>query len=149
MPRFAVDVLDVATELLRAELDPSVRVQTRIPDHIVDYLPLVVVRASGGDSAAPEFYDTPYINTQAWCAPPADPDAPGAVDAYRAASNLCDQVRRIFWTAQQTQRVIGIPGGTGWISKIRESSGPLELPDVDLPHLGRVVATYELRIRGA
>lgn len=149
MPRFAVDVLDVATELLRAELDPSVTVQTRIPDHIVDYLPLVVVRASGGDSAAPQFYDTPYINTQAWCAPPPDPTAPGAVDAYRAASDLCDLVRGILWTAWRTQRVVGIPGGTGWISGIRESSGPLEISDVDLPHLGRYVATYELRIRGA
>jgi len=149
MPRFAVDVLDVVTELLRADLDPQVTVQTRIPDHIINYLPLVVVRATGGDSSAPEFFDTPYINTQAWTAPPPDPTAPGAVDAYRAASDLCDEVRRILWTAYRTQRVISIPGGSGWISSIRESSGPLEISDVDLPQLGRYVATYELRIRGA
>jgi hypothetical protein len=149
MPRFAVDVLDVTTELLRSDLDPSVTVQTRIPDHIINYLPMVVVRATGGDSVAPEFFDTPYINTQAWVAPPPDPNTPGAVDAYRAASDLCDEVRRIFWTAYRTQRVIAIPGGAGWISSIRESSGPLEIPDVDLPNLGRYVATYELRIRGA
>lgn len=143
MPRFAVDVYDVLLELLRGELDPNVKVMTRIPDHITDYLPLVVIRGTGGDSVAPEFFDTPYINTQCWTAPPANPADP---DASRAASDLCDQVRRVLWTAYRTQQVIA---GKGWISSIRESSGPLEIPDIDLPHLGRYVATYELRVRGA
>jgi hypothetical protein len=145
MPRFAVDYYDLLLTLLRDDLDPSVTVQTRIPDNITAYLPMVVIRATGGDSYDPRFYDTPYINIQAWCAPPADPDAPGAVDASRAAADLCDQVRGILWSAWRDQRVIP---GHGWINKIRESSGPLEVPDIDLPHLGRYVATYELRIRG-
>ena len=144
MPRFAVDYYDLLLDLLREELDPPVRVMTRLPDNITNYLPLVVIRATGGDSYDPRFMDSPYINTQCWTAPPPDPDALGAVDASRAASNLCDQVRGILWTAWRTQRVVA---GHGWISKIRESSGPLEVPDIDLPHLGRWVASYEMRFR--
>lgn len=146
MPRFAVDYYDLLLELLRDELDPSVSVMTRLPDHITNYLPLVVIRATGGDSYDPRFFDTPYINTQCWTAPPADQGDPGAVDASRAASDLCDQVRGILWTAWRTQRVIP---GKGWISKIRESTGPLEVPDIDIPQLGRWVATYEIRFRPA
>lgn len=144
MPRYAVDYLDLLLDLLREELDDEVHVMTRIPDNILNWLPLVVVHPTGGDSYDPMFFDTPYINVQAWCAPPADPDAPGAVDASRAACDLADQVRGILWTAWRTQRVVL---GKGWISKIRESSGPLELPDVDAVLLGRWVATYEMRFR--
>jgi hypothetical protein len=146
MPRFSVDYLDLLLDLFRSELDPTVNVMTRIPDLITSFLPLVVVRSSGGDSYDPRFFDTPYINVQSWCAPPADQGADGAVDASRAASDLADECRRILWTAWREQRVIA---GLGWISKIRESSGPLEVPDVDAPALGRWVATYELRIRNA
>lgn len=144
MPRFAVDYLDLLLDLFRTDLDPEVKVMTRIPDFITEHLPLVVVRPTGGDSYDPRFFDTPYINVQAWTAPPPDPGAPGAVDASRSACDLADECRRILWTAWRTQRVIP---GHGWISKIRESTGPLEVPDVDAPNLGRWVATYELRIR--
>ena len=143
MTRYAVDYLDLLLDLLRDEL-PGVHVMTRIPDHITQYLPLVVVRPTGGDSYDPKFYDSPYIHTQCWTAPQADPAAPGAVDAHRAAADLCDRVRGVLWTAWRTQRPIP---GKGWISRIRESSGPLEMADVDLPQLGRWVATYEIRFR--
>jgi hypothetical protein len=141
MPRYSVDYLDVLLPLLRGDL-PGVTVMSRIPDNIHDFLPLVVIRRSGGDSVAPEFYDVPWVNVQCWCA---DPHIPGR-DQYRDASDLADQVRGILWSAYRTQRVVP---GEGWISWIRESSAPIEISDPDLPLLGRVTATYELRIRPA
>lgn len=139
MPRFSVDPYDVVLALLRTDL-PDVTVMSRIPDHITDYLPLVVISNVGGDSPAPEFYDGPWFNVQCWCKDTAD------ADGYRLASNLADDVRRILWTAQRTQRVIP---GLGWINYIRESSGPRPISDVDRPFVGRYAATYELRVRPA
>lgn len=139
--RFSVDYLDVLTTLLRAEL-PDVHVMTRIPDHLPEYLPLVVIRRVGGDSPAPEFYDVPWINVQCWC----EDDQQTGVDAYRLASDLADDVRRALWMAWRTQQVID---GLGWISSIRESTAPQEVSDLDRPLLGRYAATYELRIRSA
>lgn len=138
--RFSVDYLDVLLELLRTDI-PSVSVMTRIPDHLNDYLPLIVIRRVGGDSPAPEFYDMPWINVQCW-----HEDSPGGDDAARRASNLADEVRRVLWTAYRTQRVVS---GQGWISWIRESTAPQEVSDLDRPFLGRYAATYELRIRSA
>lgn len=139
MTRFAVDVLDVLLNLLRPAL-PGVNVMSRIPDHVPEYLPLVVIRRTGGDSPAPKFYDQPLTNVQCWCAE--NPDA--GIDADRAASDLADQVRGVLWQAWRTQQVVS---GYGWISRLRESSGPREVTDPDLPLLGRVSATYDLRIR--
>lgn len=141
MTRFTVDVLDVLLGLLRPAL-PGVTVFPYIPDKVPSYVPLVVVRRTGGDSLAPEFYDTPLINVQCWC----KDDRDNAVDASRAASDLADQVRGILWTAYRTQQVIP---GLGWIGAIRESTGPLELTDPDLTNYGRYTATYDLRIRSA
>jgi hypothetical protein len=143
MTRFSVDYLDVVMALLRAELTTSgVQVMSRIPDHLDDYLPLVVIRRVGGDSPAPEFYDVPWINVQCWCADPRTVDS----DQFRAASDLADDVRRVLWTAWQTQQVIP---GLGWIGAIRESAAPQEVSDTDRPFLGRYSATYELRVRPA
>jgi len=143
MTRFSVDYLDVLMALLRAELTtPGVYVMSRIPDHLDDYLPLVVVRRIGGDSPAPEFYDVPWINVQCWCADPRTADS----DQFRAASDLADDVRRVLWTAWRAQQVIP---GLGWIGSIRESSAPQEVSDTDRPFLGRYSATYELRVRPA
>lgn len=141
MTRFTVDVLDVLLALLRPAL-PGVEVSQAIPDGVPTFVPLVVLRRTGGDSLAPEFYDTPLINVQCWCAD----DRANNIDASRAASNLADQVRGILWTAYRTQQVVP---GLGWIGAIRESSGPLEITDPDLPNFGRYAATYDLRIRSA
>lgn len=140
--RYSVDYLDVLLELLRTDLTfPGVRVMSRIPDHITEYLPLVVIRRVGGDSPAPRFYDVPWINVQCWC----DDRHPGA-DPFRAAGDLADDVRRVLWEAYETQRVLP---GLGWVSWVRESTAPQEISDVDRPFLGRYSATYELRIRSA
>lgn len=139
MPRFAVDFLDVLLDLLRPAL-PGVQVMTRIPDHVPSYLPLVVVRRTGGDSPVPEFYDQPLVNVQCWC----DEDRDNDIDAFRAASDLADQVRGVLWTAYRTQQVIP---DRGWLGSVREVSGPLEINDPDLPLIGRYTATYEIRVR--
>lgn len=140
--RFSVDYLDILLDLLRADLGAGVHVMSRIPDHLPDYLPLVVIRRVGGDSDWPELYDRPWINVQCWCDDPRTPES----DQYRAASDLADAVRRSLWTAWRTQRVIN---GRGWIGFIRESQGPQEVSDPDRILLGRYAATYELRIRSA
>lgn len=141
MTRFCVDYLDVLLGLLRPAL-PGVTVMSRIPDHVPDYLPLVVIRRNGGDSPAPEWFDGPWINVQCWC----DEDRANNIDAPRAADALADQVRGILWTAYRTQQVVP---GLGWINYIRESTAPQEISDPDLPLLGRYTATYELRVRPA
>lgn len=140
--RFSVDYLDVLLALLREDLTfPDVTVMTRIPDHLPDFLPLVVLRRVGGDSPWPEFYDVPWINVQCWC----DDRYPDS-DQYRAAGDLADDVRRVLWAAWSTQRVVP---DKGWISWIRESTAPQEIADGDRPFIGRYSATYELRIRSA
>lgn len=141
MSRFAVDFLDVVLDLLRPAM-PTVTVMSRIPDHLTTFLPLVVVRRVGGVSPHPDFYDSALVNVQNWC----DEDRVTGVDAFRAASDLADQVRGILWTAYLTQQVVP---GRGWISRVVESSAPLEISDPDLPQLGRFTATYDLRFRPA
>lgn len=138
--RYSVDYLDVLLELLRTDLTfPGVTVMSRIPDHITEHLPLVVIRRVGGDSTHPWFFDVPWINVQCWC----DDRHPGA-DPFRAAGDLADDVRRVLWEAWRTQRVVP---DLGWIGYIRESTAPQEISDVDRPFLGRYSATYELRVR--
>jgi hypothetical protein len=134
--RFAVEAVDIVLEIIRDAL-PGVNVRASIPDGVLDFLPLVVVRRIGGSSPYPDFWDDPLINVQNWAAPA------GSVDAFRAASDLADQIREALWTAWRTQTVTA--GGS--IARIRESQGPLEMPDVDLPFLGRFQATYELKLR--
>jgi len=143
MARYVVDWLDIVLDLLRADM-PGVTVMSRIPDHITDYLPLVVVRRTGGEPPArvdPRFYDVVLVNVQCFCA-----DTPGGVDQYRAASDLADQVRGVLWRAVRTQRVIP---DKGWLSDMRESTGPIEITDPDAVALGRFTASYELRVRPA
>lgn len=145
MPRYSVDYLDVLLELLRTSLETTdVTVMSRIPDHITEYLPLIVIRRVGGDSPYPRFYDVPWINVQCW----ADDSGAGGLstDPFRAAGDLADDVRRVLWEAYETQQVVP---GLGWIGWVRESTAPQEISDVDRPFIGRYSATYELRIRPA
>jgi hypothetical protein len=135
--RFAVEAVDIVLEILRDALPNGVFVRASIPDGVPDFLPLVVVRRVGGSSLYPDFWDDPLINIQNWA------DADGSRDARRVASDDADQVRKALWDAWRNQTVTS--GGS--IARIRESQGPLEMPDVDLPFLGRFQATYELKLR--
>jgi len=138
---FSVDPMDVLLPLLRAGL-PGVNVFSRVPDPVPDYLPLVVVRRTGGSSDHPTFIDVPWVNVQCWAARDPEPDGN---DAARNAHNLADDVRRVLWTAWANQTVTD----AGWIRRVRESSAPEEINDPDVPHFGRYQATYELWIRKA
>jgi hypothetical protein len=137
-PRFAVDERAVLLELLREALTDAT-VRASIPDGVPKLVPLVVVRRISGTSLAPRFWDGPLVNVQTWAAE----DLDAGIDAVTAASDLADRVRRVLWEAWDNQTVTT----AGHIGRLRESQAPMEIPDVDLPFLGRFTATYELRIR--
>ena len=138
MPRFAVEAHDLVVEILRDALDPGVTVRVSIPDNVPDLLPLVVARrVPAGGSPWPQFWDETLFNVQVWA------DADGSDDAWRVASDLADQARGALWGAWRAQTVTA----AGSIAQIRESLAPVPMPDVDLPFLGRYVATYALKLR--
>lgn len=138
MARWAGEAERVPLLLLRAGL-PSATVRASIPDNLPSHLPLVVVRRVTGASPAPRFWDGASINVQCWS------DATGDRDPVSAASDLADQARKALWEAWDNQIVTV----AGHIVQLRESQGPMEVIDPDLPHLGRYVATYALRVRSA
>lgn len=133
---YSVDPMDVLLPLLRAGL-PGVHVFSRAPDPVTEYMPLVVIRRTGGSSDHPNFIDVPWINVQCWAT------RSDTLDAERVAHNLADDVRRVLWTAWATQQVTT----AGWIRRVRESSAPEEINDPDVPLFGRYQATYELWLR--
>ena len=133
---YSVDPMDVLLPILRQGL-PGVNVFSRVPDPVPDWLPLVVIRRTGGSSDAPTFYDVPWINVQTWSA------ATQTKDAARAAYDLADDVRRVLWRSWNDQ----VTTPAGWIRRVRESSAPEEINDPDVPHFGRYQATYEIWIR--
>jgi len=135
---YSVDPMDVLLPLLRNGL-PGVNVYSRVPDPVPAHLPLVVIRRTGGSSDHPTFIDVPWINVQCWAA------RSDTQDAARVAHNLADDVRRVLWTAWQSQTTTP----AGWIRRVRESSAPEEINDPDVPLFGRYQATYELWIRRA
>jgi hypothetical protein len=138
MVGWAGEAEQVPVLLLRAAL-PDVTVRSAIPDDLTKFLPLIVVRRISGASLAPRFWDGPSVNVQCWS------DATDELDPVSAAFQLADQTRRVLWEAWENQTVTS----AGHIVQLRESQAPLEVPDVDLPRLGRYVATYALRVRRA
>jgi hypothetical protein len=135
MPRFSIDYLDLFLPLVRNGLNNEINVFSRIPDELPEFMPLVVIRRTAGRTQYPRFTDRPWISTQVWT---------GGDDPHRAASDLIDRVRGIYWDAWDQQTVID---GVGWIVDIRESSGPEELSDPDRPHFGRYQMLHEIRVR--
>lgn len=139
MPRYAPDVLDILLELIREAL-PDVAVRSAIPDGVPGLVPLVVLRRIGGSSVRPKFWDGCLMNVQCWAAGDGDD-----IDPARAAGDLADSVRRTLWEALESQTVTTY----GHIIGLRETQGPMEIGDVDLPHLARFSATYNVRVRPA
>lgn len=133
---FSVDPMDVLLPILRTGL-PGVTVFSRLPDNLPSFVPLVVVRRTGGGSENPDLLDIPFLSVECWAAGDVDLDAP------RKAHLLADDVRRVLWTAWRAQTVTS----AGWINRVRETSAPEEVPDPLAPQLGRYQATYEIRIR--
>lgn len=136
---YSVDPMEVLLPLLRTGLGSDVTVMASIPDGIPEFVPLVVCRRSGGASPAPTFYDAPFINIQVWAA------GSDTTNPARAAFLVADRARQVLWEAWRNQTTTT----AGHIAEIRESLGPIEVTDPDLPHFGRFQATYELRIRRA
>jgi hypothetical protein len=140
---FSVDPMDVLLPILRAGLPTGTTVVSRVPDQVPRFVPLVVIRRTGGASDYPWFYDQPWVAIQCWDGPTTDPDSGVVTDAGRNAYNLADAVRGVLWTAWRNQTVVP----AGHISNIRESSAPEEINDPDVPLFVRYQATYEIRIR--
>lgn len=136
---FSVDPFEVLLPILRADLGVAYQVRTKAPDRVSEVLPLVVLRQTGGSSFAPEFWDQPYVSITNWAAPAAD------LDARDAARRDADRIRRSLWTAWRQQ----VTTPAGHLTWVRESQGPLEINDPDLPHVGCFTATYEIRVRRA
>lgn len=140
--RYSIDYLDLFLPLIREQIprwNPAyadVHVCSRLPDYLDRFLPVVQVTRTAGRTQYPRFTDRPWIRTQVWCDDPDDP--------YRAASNLIDAVRGAYFTAWDEQIVVP---GVGHIIDVRESSGPEEMSDPDLPHIGRYFMLHEIRIR--
>lgn len=138
MPPYSTDGIDVLLTLLRSRMTvPGVTVVSRMPDELPSYVPLVLVRRTGGQSRAPRFFDDFLVNVQCFAGGVGVHD-PGAV-----AYELAEDVRRVLWEALLHQHVTP----AGWIVDVRESSAPEELPDSDMPLFSRFVAVYDLRIR--
>lgn len=134
---FSVDWADVVLPILRDRLPDDVNVMSRVPDGVPNFVPLVVVRRTGGSSDHPWLYDQPWLMFQHWDGPR------DGVDAARNAHDLADDVRRALWEALHEQQTTD----AGHIVWVRESSAPEEINDPDVPMLVRFQATYELRIR--
>lgn len=136
--RYSADYLGILLHIVREAVGPSVHVFTREPDDLPNYMPCIVIRRTAGASQNPKFFDRPWISTQAY--------AKGGDDPILAAELLIDQVRKAYFEAWHNQTVVP---DLGWIQDVRESSGPEELLQTDLPHMGRYQMLHEIRIRRA
>lgn len=134
--RYSADYLGILLHIVREAVGPSVHVFTREPDDLPNYMPCIVIRRTAGASQNPKFFDRPWISTQAY--------AKGGDDPILAAELLIDQVRKAYFEAWHNQTVVP---DLGWIQDVRESSGPEELLQTDLPHMGRYQMLHEMRIR--
>lgn len=138
--RYSADYLGILLHIVREAVGPSVHVFTREPDDLPNYMPCIVIRRTAGASQNPKFFDRPWISTQAYAK---STGAPGD-DPILAAELLIDQVRKAYFEAWHNQTVVP---DLGWIQDVRESSGPEELMQTDLPHMGRYQMLHEMRIR--
>ncbi|HEY9417882.1 MAG TPA: hypothetical protein VIQ30_24245 [Pseudonocardia sp.] len=135
-----VDGIGVLLALLRAELDPSVHVYEDIPDYQDALLPMVTVSRAGGSSDRPVWVSDFFVHVNCWSNAGPDP--------FQSAFELSQVVARVLFWAKRNQTV-AFDGSTplGHIAVWRESSGFQRFTDPDLPHVGRYVAVYDLKIR--
>lgn len=137
MVRYTLDGYDIVLELLREGLEAGITVMSRIPDQLPLFVPLVVVRRTGGATRQPKFHTEFHITAQCWVAPTV------AGDTSRVVDDLGDQVTKVLHQAWKNQTVTP----AGHIAHWREASGWQEISDPDLPNYGRSIATYDLLLR--
>lgn len=141
-----VDGVGVLLALARA--DPSltgVNVFEDIPDHLMNYLPALVISRAGGASTNPSFHSSFFVHMQVW----SDATSEYPNDTFKAAFELSRKVEQLYYAAWRRQTVALDEDGKplGWIAKWRESSGFQRFTDPDLPHIGRYIGVYDLIIR--
>lgn len=131
--------------IVAGDLPADLRVFTKIPDFQGNYLPTLVIERAGGASLRPPFQSDYFVHMQVW----SDVTTEFPNDPFEAAYELSQKVAIVFYRAweQQTTAYDGAGHVLGWINDWRESSGFQDLTDPDLPHIGRYVAVYDLKIR--
>lgn len=140
-----VDGIAVLLTLLREGLGPGVHVYEDIPDYQHALLPMVTVSRAGGSSGRPEGASDFFVHVNCWSEAGGDyPD-----DPFGATFELSQKTARVLYWAQRNQTVALDEDGKplGHIAKWRESSGFQRFTDPDLPHIGRYVGVYDLKIR--
>lgn len=123
----------------------GVKVFTRNPDYQQTQLPYLLITRVGGDSLRPEFQSSYFVHFQVW----SDVTVKYPDDAFQAAFELSQDVARVYYRAWKKQILAYDSDDNimGWIADWRESSGFQEIPDPDLPNVGRYVGVYDLVIR--
>jgi hypothetical protein len=136
-----VDGVGVLLALSKAGLGPDVHVYEDIPDHQTAVLPMITISRAGGSSPDPRFVSDFFVHINAW--------SDAGPDPFKSAYDLSqDTARALFWAwRNQTVAYDGLGNPLGHITKWRESSGFQRFTDPDLPHVGRYVAVYDLKIR--
>lgn len=127
------------------DLPSDLNVFTKMVDQQDQYLPCLVINRTGGQSLRPEFQSDYFVNFQVW----SDRTDEFPDDPFQAAYNLSLRVARALYAAyrNQTLALDADDHVIGWIADWRESSGFQDFTDPDLPHIGRYVAVYDLKIR--
>lgn len=127
------------------ELPADLNVFTKLQDGMDENLPALILERVGGSSDRPEFVSDFFCHFQVW----SDRTTEFPDDAFQAAFELSQKVAKVFYEAKLKQTVALDSDGhaLGWICKWRESSGFQDATDLDLPHIGRYVAVYDLKIR--
>jgi hypothetical protein len=140
-----VDGIAVLLTLLRDGLGPGVNVYEDIPDYQHDLLPMVTVSRAGGSSDHPAFTSDFFVHVNCW----SDVSDEFPDDSFQATYELSQRTARVLYWAWRNQTVALDENGRalGWIAKWRESSGFQRFTDPDLPHIGRYVGVYDLKIR--
>ena len=131
--------------IVAGKLPDDLKVFTKIPDHQMEYLPLLVINRAGGNSLRPEFRSDFFVHFDVW----SDKTDEFPDDPFKAAYELSQKVARVYYRAWQEQTLAYDGGGhvMGWICDWRESSGFQDFTDPDVPHIGRYVGVYDLVIR--
>lgn len=139
-----VDGIAVLLELVRQGLGPDVHVYEDIPDRQHAVLPMVSISRAGGASDRPEWVSDFFTHVNCWSeVTPEFPD-----DPFQAAFELSQRTARVLFAAWRNQTVAYNSGTPlGHIARWRESSGFQRFTDPDLPHIGRYVGVYDLKIR--
>lgn len=136
-----VDGIAVLLALVKADLGVGVHVYEDIPDHQTAVMPMVTISRAGGSSDRPMWVSDFFVHVNCWSETGPDP----FLSAYQLSQATA---QALYWAwRNQTTAYDEDSNPLGHIAKWRESSGFQRFTDPDLPHIGRYVGVYDLKIR--